>query len=100
MLEVARILQRQSHPREGECGRVVIVSKHKPRDELFLPIACIFSSSVSERILIDLTATKCRVPDCVAIEHFQMSPNPPLKIGNLPSLAMSVSGIGVGSILN
>jgi hypothetical protein len=41
--------------------------------------------------------TKRRVPDCAAIEHFQMSPNPPLKIGNLPSLAMSVAGIGIGS---
>jgi hypothetical protein len=34
VLEVAQILQRQSHPREGECGRVPTVSKHRPRDEL------------------------------------------------------------------
>jgi hypothetical protein len=37
------------------------------------------------------------VPDFVTIEHFQMSPNPPLPtVRNLP-LVMSVAGIGIGS---
>jgi hypothetical protein len=44
--------------------------------------------------------TKRRFPDGVIIEHFQMSYDPPLRLGKLPFLAMSVAGIKVGSILN
>jgi hypothetical protein len=42
--------------------------------------------------------TRRWVPDGVAIEHFQMSPNPLELVGNLLSLTMFVAGIRIGSI--